>query len=49
MPENCNVQIDPNGTGETLEELIDAAVAEIKPSVVSDVLAALPTWTGGSY
>ena len=32
MPEGYNVQIDPNGDGETLQDMIDSALLEAKNS-----------------
>jgi hypothetical protein len=32
MPESYNVQIDPNGDGETLQDMIDSALLEAKNS-----------------
>lgn len=44
---DVEIWIDPNGTGE--QPLYYSQLQEVKDSIVSDVLAALPTWNGGSY
>ena len=39
----------PDVSGYQTEEQVIALIDAAEPEIVNDVLAALPTWTGGNY
>ena len=45
MPEDCNVQIDPNGNPVTLDEIIDSLIERFVPRISTVALPA-SAWTG---
>ena len=49
MPDGYNVQIDPNGEGESLQDMINVAIQDAKAEIVNDVLEALPDGDEVSY
>lgn len=46
MPDDCNLQIDPDSKPYDVERMVADAVQVATPAIVNEVLAALPVYNG---